>query len=160
MRACVCVFGLEFLDRTIRVSSIQSNLRNIALIDGRQVKYSATIYKKRTCLLNTVGQANQLTGPASLKTVALAKSLTGLAQQRRQAACCGGEEDVHHVASYADATRRAPRGKLRRRNHARRAAGASPHTQGGNASLFDGGKSGVHRRADSRCSAARSPSSH
>jgi len=39
-----------------------------------------------------------------------------------------------------------------------RAAGASQHTQGGNAFLFDGGKSGGHRRADNACSAERAPS--
>ena len=66
-----------------------------------------------------------------------------------QAGSCAGAEDVHDEASYADAT-----------SVARRAAGASPHTQGGNASLFDGGKSGGHRRADSGCFAARAPSSH
>ncbi len=44
---------------------------------------------------------------------------------------------MHYEASYVDAT-----------SVARRAAGASPQTQGGNASLFDGGKSGGHRRAD------------
>ena len=41
-----------------------------------------------------------------------------------------------------------------------RSAGASQHTQGGNASLFEGGKSGGHRRADSTCSEARAPSFH
>ena len=40
------------------------------------------------------------------------------------------------------------------------AAGDSPLTQGGNASLFDGGKGGGHRGADSRCATARPPASH
>ncbi len=75
-----------------------------------------------------------------LKTVAPANSLRGLAQQKkRQAARSGArEEDVHYEASYADAT-----------SVACQATDASPRTQGGNASLFDGCKSGGHRRESS-----------
>ena len=45
----------------------------------------------------------------------------------------------------------APRHGRRKCASVATAAGASPHTHGGNAPLFDGGKGGVHRRTDSRC---------
>ncbi len=48
--------------------------------------------------------------------------------------------------------------RSRRRTDA--AAGDLPLTQGGDAPLVDGGKGGGHRRADSRCFAARPPASH
>ncbi len=44
------------------------------------------------------------------------------------------------------------------RRRAAAAAGALPHTQGGNAPLFDGGKAGGS--ADSRCAMARPPTHH
>ncbi len=135
----------------LRMSGGKACGKQAAQYTGKQPDEGSAVTSRDTAAAKNEVHSSVQTHRKSmrLKEMSAAKQAGEKEETERQATCCAREEDVHHETSYADAT-----------SFARRAAGASLHKQGGNASLFDGGKSGGHRRADSLCSVARAPSSH